>query len=147
MHIKNNKLHTKIFRKKTYRQTFLNISSEHPKSLKNSIPYSQVLWIKRICSTKKYFDHHLRELKERFLTQGYDQKLADEQLEKTDKLVRDNLLQEKDQEQQDPKRIQLILAYSRFLPNLTVVVRQKLEHSPNQQKPTGIIPRTPNHSP
>ena len=81
------------------------------------------------------------------MTQGYDQKLADEQLEKTDKLVRDNLLQEKDQEQQDPKRIQLILAYSRFLPNLTVVVRQKLEHSPNQQKPTGIIPRTPNHSP
>ena len=32
-----NKLHTKIFREKTDRQTFLNINSEHPKSLKNSI--------------------------------------------------------------------------------------------------------------
>ena len=56
------------------------------------------------------------------MKQGYDQKLVDEQLEKVDKLVRDDLLQEKDQEQQDPKGISLILTYSRFLPNLTAVV-------------------------
>ena len=88
IYIKNNKLHTKIFRKKTDCQTFLNINSEHPKSLKNSIPYSQALQVKRNCSTKKDFDHHSRELKERFLKQGYDQGLLDEQLEKVDKLVR-----------------------------------------------------------
>ena len=35
-----------------------------------------------------------------------------------------NLLQQKDQEQQDPKRISSILTYSRFLPNLTAVVRK-----------------------
>ena len=55
------------------------------------------------------------------MKQGYDQKLVDEHLEKVDKLVRDDLLQEKDQEQQDPKRIPLILTYSRFLLNLTAV--------------------------
>ena len=33
IHIKNNKLHAKTFRKKTDRQTFLNINSEHPKWL------------------------------------------------------------------------------------------------------------------
>ena len=43
-------------------------------------------------------------------------------LEKVDKLVRVDLLQEKDQEQQDPKRIPLILTHNRFLPNLTAVV-------------------------
>ena len=42
--------------------------------------------MKRICSTKKDFDHRSRELKERFLKQGYDQKLVDEQLEKVDSL-------------------------------------------------------------
>ena len=31
IYIKNNKLHTKIFRKKADRQSFLNINSEHPK--------------------------------------------------------------------------------------------------------------------
>ena len=51
--------------------------------------------MKRICSTKKDFDHRSRELKERFLKQGYDQKLVDEQLEKVDKLVRDDPLQKK----------------------------------------------------
>ena len=56
------------------------------------------------------------------MKQGYDYKLVDEQLEKVDMLVRDDLLQEIDQEQQDPKGITLILTYSRFLPNLTAVV-------------------------
>ena len=59
------------------------------------MPYSQALRIKRICTTKKDFDHHSRELKERFLKQGYDLKLVDEQLEKVDKLVREDLLQKK----------------------------------------------------
>ena len=47
-------------------------------------------------------------MKKRFLIQGDNQKLVDEQLEKVDELVRDDLLQEKYQEQQDPKRISLI---------------------------------------
>ena len=58
------------------------------------------------------------------MKQGCDQRLVDEQLEKFDKLVRDDLLQGKDQEQQDPKRIPLILTYNRFLPKLTAVVRK-----------------------
>ena len=61
-------------------------------------------------------------MNERYLKQGYDQKLVDEQIEKVHKLVRDALLQEKYQEKQDLKRIPLILTYSRFLLNLTVVV-------------------------
>ena len=114
IYIKNTKLDTKTFRKKTDRQTFLNINSEHPKSLKNSISYSQTIQRKKLSSTKKNFDHHSRELKERFLRQGYDRKFINEQLEKVGKLVRDNVLQEKDQEQQDSKRIPLILTYNNF---------------------------------
>ena len=70
---------------------------------------------------RKKKEYHSRELKERFWKKGYDQKLADEQLEKVDKLARDDLLQEKDQEQQDPERTPLILTYNRFLTNLTAV--------------------------
>ena len=114
IYIKNTKLDTKTFRKKTDCQTFLNINSEHPKSLKNSISYSQTIQRKKLSSTKKNFDHHSRELKERFLRQGYDRKFINEQLEKVGKLVRDNVLQEKDQEQQDSKRIPLILTYNNF---------------------------------
>ena len=58
-YIKNSKLYTKIYRKQTDCQTFLNINSEHAKSLKISIPYSQALRIKRICSKTTDFEHHL----------------------------------------------------------------------------------------
>ena len=61
-------------------------------------------------------------MNERYLKQGYNQKLVDEQLEKVHKLVRDDLPQEKYLEKQDLRRIPLILTYSRFLLNLTVVV-------------------------
>ena len=37
VYIKNNKLYTKIYRNETDRQNVLNINSEHPISLKNSL--------------------------------------------------------------------------------------------------------------
>ena len=51
-------------------QIFLNIISEHPKSLKTSIPYSQAFRIKRICSKATDFEYDLQELKERLVNQG-----------------------------------------------------------------------------
>ena len=76
------------------------------------------------------------------MRQGYDQKLVDEQLEKFDKLSRDDLLQEKDQEQQDSKRIPLILTYSQFLPNLAAVVLKNwniLQTNKNLPESMGVL--------
>ena len=64
VYIKNNKLCTKICRKETDRQNVLHINSEHAISLKSSIPYSQVLRVKRTCSTIenfKLFAHNLNK--------------------------------------------------------------------------------------
>ena len=84
------------------------------------------------------------------MKRGYDRKVDEERLEKVNKLVRDNLLQEKDRKQQDPKRIkriQLILSYNRYLPNLTAVVRKNWNIlQTNKQKFMGIIPRVSYHS-
>ena len=51
----------KYLERKQTMKPFLT-STQSIKLLKNSIPCSQALWIKRICSTKKDFDPHLREL-------------------------------------------------------------------------------------
>ena len=45
------KIQSTIFRKPTYKQTYLHAESNHPKSRKDSISYSQALRIKTICST------------------------------------------------------------------------------------------------
>ena len=75
VYIKNNYLYTDL-------QTFLNINSEHPKSLKASIPCPQALRVKRICSKTADFEHHMQELKERLVNQGYNKKYIDQQFSK-----------------------------------------------------------------
>ena len=40
---------TVLYRNETDRQNFLHSNSEHPILLKNSIPYSQILRVKRTC--------------------------------------------------------------------------------------------------
>ena len=60
--IQNNQLITKIYRKNTDRQNFFQIDSDHPESLKNSIPCSQALRIKRICTATNGFNLLCEEL-------------------------------------------------------------------------------------
>ena len=62
----NNKLQTTLYKKPTDRQSYLHANSEHPRSLKESIRYSQALRVKRICSTNSAFEAripHLIQLK------------------------------------------------------------------------------------
>ena len=47
-YIKGYKLYTRLHTKNTDRYMYLNFNSEHPMSLKGSIPYSQFLRLKRI---------------------------------------------------------------------------------------------------
>ena len=45
----NNVIQTTIYRKETGQQNSFDAQSEHPKLLKNSIPYSQALQLQQIC--------------------------------------------------------------------------------------------------
>ena len=56
VYIKNNKLYTKIDRKEIDRPFFWHINSEHPASLKNSMPYSQVLRVLLRTQTKVHWE-------------------------------------------------------------------------------------------
>ena len=48
---KNNTLQTTLYQKPTDQQSYFHAHSDHPESLMISIPYSQALKIKTICST------------------------------------------------------------------------------------------------
>ena len=62
----NNNIQTTLYRKPTDQQAFLHAKSEHPRSLKNSIPYSQALRLKTICSTSTEFDRIVLSLNRSF---------------------------------------------------------------------------------
>ena len=54
IYIQQSQLHTRLYTKTTYRHMYHNYFSEHPMSLKKSIPYSQFLRLRRIHSEPLY---------------------------------------------------------------------------------------------
>ena len=62
----NNWLQTTLHKKPTDRQNYLHVKSAHSFSLKKSIPYSQALRIKRVCSTFVEYKKHSNDLVKRF---------------------------------------------------------------------------------
>ena len=58
------RLQATLFKKKTDRESCLHPESDYPASLKKSIPYSQILCVKRICSTNSEFECNCKVLQE-----------------------------------------------------------------------------------
>ena len=114
-----NKLQTTLSRKSTDRQNFLNVKSEDPYSSKKSIPYSQALRIRQICSTFQEYHSHSRKLIEQFVNKGYKKDVT-QQIQKVDQLDRKQLLHQ--QKRHDKQCIPLSVTYSRSLPNLKDII-------------------------
>ena len=105
----------------------MHISSEHPISLKNSIPHSQVLRVKHTCSTIENFKLYCSELKQKFIEKGHKSDLLDKHISTVQKLDRNEMLRKKVREK--PKQacipLPLTLTYNRFCPNISKVIRKQ----------------------
>ena len=75
-------LTTSLYQKPTDRHNFLHQKSYHPASTKKSLPYSQALRIKKICSVKEDFLSGIEKLKKQFYARGYDESLVNESVER-----------------------------------------------------------------
>ena len=89
-------LKTDLYTKPTDTHQYLEFSSCHPWHCKKSIPYSQALRLRRICSEEGDFIKRTSELKQYLYDRGYEKKLVDEQIDKASKVNRDEALQEKE---------------------------------------------------
>ena len=87
-----NKLLTTIYRKPTDRRNFLDPTSTHPRSLINSIPLSQALQLKKICSETSALNEHLKELKESFINRGYKKHFLTDQFNRISEVTTEALL-------------------------------------------------------
>ena len=94
----NNMLQATIYRKQTDRKSYLDARSEHPKSLKDSTPYSQALPIKRIGSSQQEFSNHTTKMINQFQKRGYDRSLIEQQIDKANLQEREQVLIEKKKE-------------------------------------------------
>ena len=104
------KLSTNIYYKPTDSHSFLRYDSSHPKACKDSIPYSQFLRLRRICSEDEDFETNSNQLKQHFQVRGYPSNVIDEAHAKTQELQRATTLLNQREKQTD-ERIPLVLTY------------------------------------
>lgn len=71
---KEGNLTTTLYKKPTDANLYLHYKSCHPLHQKNSIPYSQAIRIRRICSTIDDYQLHTQKMKENFIKRGYPRK-------------------------------------------------------------------------
>ena len=80
VYVQDSKLYTTLYTKPTDSHNYLHYSSMHPRKCKDSIPYSQFLRVRRICSTLEDYDKHAKEFYGFFRTRGYPSQLLEEAL-------------------------------------------------------------------
>jgi hypothetical protein len=79
------RLYTDLYCKPTDSHSYLQYSSAHPQRCKDSIPFSQFLRVRRICSLTTDFEQHILTFMMHFLRRGYPMPL----LEKAAQMARD----------------------------------------------------------
>ena len=90
--ISNNHIVTDLYTKPTDSHNYLLYSSAHPNTCKKSIPYSQFLRIRRICSNIEDFDKHVLEFSQHFIRREYPVELIQQAALKARRLDRASLL-------------------------------------------------------
>ena len=95
---KSRNLKTKLYRKPTDRQNYLHLMSEHPPSLKRSIPFSQALRIRKICSEDSDLKTNIEILSKTFIKRGYKSDMVKEQMNKAILTPRYDILKQKSKE-------------------------------------------------
>jgi len=88
----NRKVYTDLFCKPTDSHNYLLFESAHPGHLKSSLPFSQLLRIRRICTQISDFDKNATLIGQHFLRRHYPEDLVIEAILKTRRMNRDELL-------------------------------------------------------
>ena len=122
--LSNSKIVTDLYIKTTDRHQYLHYESSHPNHTKRSIIYSQCLRISRICSYKKDFDRHMKELRLWFIRRGYPGQLIDSEMKKVKfsgaNCNKDNINCKAN------KGVPLVITYHPKLKSINSVINKKL---------------------
>ena len=118
----NGIMSTDIYNKPTDKHQYLSPQSCHPKHCTKSIPYSQALRIKRICSNEQTTKKRLGELKCHLKKRGYNNASINHCFNKASGIDRKDLIQYK--EKNANNRVPFVITYHPALSNLSSIVRE-----------------------
>lgn len=91
----NNKLSTGLYRKETDKNTLLKYDSCHPRRMVHSLPFSQMLWTRRIVESSTHIGETLSVMTQGFRERGYPQELINKHIQRVLECDRQQLLRQK----------------------------------------------------
>ena len=119
------KLTTKLYRKPTDRHQYLHFQSSHTKHCKTSIPYSQAIRFKRICSDSNEFIRNCEHLRGALTRQRYPARISDDALKKADNIDRKDLLTSNKQSASSSRNnVNLVLTHSASAPKVANILKK-----------------------
>ena len=116
-------LQTTLYMKPTDTHNYLHFKSYHPKHLNESLPYSQALRLRRICSDNNELSKHNHKLKQQFIARGYSQTLVDNQIKKAVAIPREDTLKLTTKERTN--HIPLVTTFNNTLPPIAKIIRDR----------------------
>ena len=119
----NRQLQTTLFTKPTDTHNYLHYKSAHPRHLKNSLPYSQALRLRRICTKDDELHSNCKQMEEHFLRRGYHKENLQDQIRKAILTPRDTTLKKVTKERS--KRIPLVTMFNSTLPQIGKILRER----------------------
>ena len=121
IYLNESTLHTRLYTKPTDRHMYLNYFSEHPMSLKKSIPHSQFLRLKKIHSETQYLLESQIHLYLYFRWREYPHDIILQAWTDTNKFTREQLLETVDNTAKDLP-LMFITTYNRANPNFKELI-------------------------
>ena len=91
--VRDNKLATSVHYRPTDSHSYLLYSSSHPSHVKDSIPYSQFLRLRRLCSEDSDFNSKCDEMSNFFSERGYPDSILSKALNRVQNVYRESALE------------------------------------------------------
>lgn len=139
--IKDGIMSTDIYSKPTDKHQYLSPSSCHPSHCYKSIPYSQAIRVKRICSTDEKASQRLGELRCHLKKRGYNNKSIQKGFEKAKSVPRKELLEYKVKKTNN--RIPFVVTYHPALQNVSSTIREHWKEFEKHPELNKLFPEPP----
>ena len=118
-----NTISTSVHYKPTDSHSYLLFSSSHPKATKESIPFSQFLRLRRLCSQDEDFIKKTKDMSQFFMARGYPLTLIQQELERAMSVPRSQALNPKDETETDDRSIFTLTYHPHNIPVRNILRR------------------------
>lgn len=131
---------TSVYKKPTDRQQYLHFKSCHPRHCKTSIPYSQAIRFKRICSKSIDFQENANRMRVTLEKQHYPPSIIEDAIKKAEISNRHHTLAES---QPTPQHCNLILTFADNIPNINKILKKHFNIIEQSQRLSKIFSTAP----